>query len=297
VEGHVIGLLERLQPRAVAIFGFCFLTLAGMAGLVAWLDTVPPADQLLHMTGQLSNLTVRDAKTSAFTITLESGNAPSTFDLDNARALVAHPSGTVTLDGEGVFQGMPLAVDYYAFGRARKVVALTLGAKKVLSYADVASEAAEKVGRNQNSAIGFGIFGALLVLLGGLAQAARSRSRNAVTSDPDATIGPLIWLAFYGVLLVVMLTEPAILHRAFGTEAFHVPIEYVLAPTLALVLLPLWPGCAGLGSLMRYAMHDGSAQASSNPAERNMMLRTLWFFAYLGLLFAAWIFYAAELGI
>jgi len=34
------------------------------------------------------------------------------------------------------------------------------------------------------------------------------------------------------------------------------------------------------------------ALASNNPAERRMGFKALWFFAYLGLLFAGWIVYA-----
>jgi len=99
-----------------------------------------------------------------------------------------------------------------------------------------------------------------------------------------------------------------ILHRAFGAEAFHLPIEYALPVVLALLLLPLWPGCMGLTSLLRQAMSKGrggklgmilemrSALASDNLAERRMAMKTLWCFAYIGLLAGAWIAYAAMLG-
>ena len=40
-----------------------------------------------------------------------------------------------------------------------------------------------------------------------------------------------------------------------------------------------------------------SALASDNPAQRQMAIKTLWFFAYFGLLAGAWIAYAAMLGI
>ena len=36
-----------------------------------------------------------------------------------------------------------------------------------------------------------------------------------------------------------------------------------------------------------------SALASGNPAQRQMAIKTLWFFAYFGLLAGAWIAYAA----
>lgn len=305
----MIGLFKQLQPRAVVVFGCSFLTLAGMAGLVAWLGTVPPPDQVLHVTGRLDDLTVRDPETGAFTITLMAGDTFETFDLDNARALIARPSGVVTADGERIFRGMSVSLDYYMFGRAKTVVALTLGTTQIQNYDDVARVATEKVATNRNSAIGFGTFGALLILLGVFAYAAKRGPRTAVESDPDVTIGTLIWLALYGIALVVMLTEPTILHRAFGTEVLRVPIEYALAPALALVLLPLWPGCAGLGPLVRRAAFKGrtgklglllelrSALASDDPAGRRIAVRTLWFLTYLGLLFIAWIFYAASLGI
>jgi hypothetical protein len=159
--------------------------------------------------------------------------------------------------------------------------------------------------RDRNSAIGFGIMGVVLISFGGLVRLARGNSYPRAIPDS----GALLWLVFYGLLLVVMLTEPAILHRAFGAEAFHLPIEYALPVVLALLLLPLWPGCMGLTSLLAQAMRKGrggkigmileirSALASDNPAERQMAIKTLWFFAYFGLLAGAWIAYAAMLGI
>jgi hypothetical protein len=147
--------------------------------------------------------------------------------------------------------------------------------------------------------------GVVLISFGGLVRLARGNSYPRAIPDS----GALLWLVFYGLLLVVMLTEPAILHRAFGAEAFHLPIEYALPVVLALLLLPLWPGCMGLTSLLAQAMRKGrggkigmileirSALASDNPAERQMAIKTLWFFAYFGLLAGAWIAYAAMLGI
>src|SRR5215813_1005452 len=139
--------------------------------------------------------------------------------------------------------------------------------------------------------------GAVLICLGGLARLATSNShQHAVPSS-----GVLLWLVFYGLLLVVMLTEPEILYRAFGAEVFHLPIEYALPVILALLLLPLWPGCMGLTSLLQEAIRKGrggrlgmilemqSALASDNPTERRMAMKTLWFFAYFGLLAGAWI--------
>jgi hypothetical protein len=78
---------------------------------------------------------------------------------------------------------------------------------------------------------------------------------------------------------------------------------------LALVFLPLWPGGSGLAGLALRAARDGrssklglllemgSMLASSDPTERWLAIRALWFFAYFILLCGAWIAYAAMLGI
>jgi len=89
----------------------------------------------------------------------------------------------------------------------------------------IAKLAGEKATKDRISAVGFGIAGAFLVFLGGLARIASNGSRDTAASNPDTTIGVLIWLTFYGILLVVLLTEPTILHRALRTNAFHLPIE------------------------------------------------------------------------
>jgi hypothetical protein len=168
---------------------------------------------------------------------------------------------------------------------------------------------AAAVARDHNGAIGFGATGAVLVSLGGLAWLARRSSHQPAAPNPDTTIAALCWLALYALTLVVILTEPAILHRAFGTEAFHLPIEYVLPAALALLLLPLWPGFVGFASLLRQAMKKGrggtlgvllemrSGLVSDNPADRRMAIKTLWFFAYFALLVGGWIVYAAMIGI
>ena len=303
----MLGPLRQLHPRAAVIFGCAMLALAGMAAGVAWLGALPPRDQLLHLTGQVQELKLQDASTGAFKITLLSAGALHTFDFDNAHRLVDLPSWTERLgDGRGE---MTVALHYFALGRKRKVVDVVLGKERVLSYDDVARMAADKATKDRNSAIGFGAMGGLLISLGGLARLARGKSHQPAAPNPDTTIGALCWLAFYGLILVVMLTEPAILHRAFGVEVFHLPIEYVVPPALALLFLPLWPGCMGLASLTRQAMHKGrggklgmvlemrSALASNNPAERRMAIKMLWFLAYFGLLVAAWIVYATMIGI
>src|SRR5262249_53754369 len=151
--------------------------------------------------------------------------------------------------------------------------------------------------------------GALIVLLGGLARAVRGGSHHAPPSSPEVTIGAVCWLALYGIALVVILTEPTILHQAWGSEAFGVPIEYVVPPALAAVLLPLWPGCMGLAALTRQAMSKGrggrlglllelrAALGSHDPVQRRMAVKTLWFLGYFASIAAAWIAYAAALGI
>ena len=119
----------------------------------------------------------------------------------------------------------------------------------------------------------------------------------------------MLWVLLYGIVLMVMLTEPAIVHRAFGTEAFHLPIEYILPAALAVLFLPLWPGFMGLASLTLRAAHNGragklalvlemgSALASGTPAERRMAIKMLWLISYFTLLVVGWIFYAGMLGI
>jgi len=279
------------------------LALAAMSGLLAWLGTLPPRDQLLHLTGQVQELKLTNAATGAFTITLLSAGALYTFEFDYAHRLVGLPAWTEKLrDSRGE---IIVTLDYFEVGRSKKVVDVRFGDKRVLSYEEVAGLAAEKAIKDRNSAIGFGIMGAVLISFGRLARLAGGNSSQR--GIPDS--GALLWLVFYGLLLVVMLTEPAILHRAFGAEAFHLPIEYALPVVLALLLLPLWPGCMGLTSLVAQAMRKGrggkigmileirSALASGNPAQRQMAIKTLWFFAYFGLLAGAWIAYAAMLGI
>jgi hypothetical protein len=163
---------------------------------------------------------------------------------------------------------------------------------------------------DRNGAISFGTVGALLLALGGLAWLARrSTHRPVAAPNPGTTIAALCWVALYGLTLTVMLTEPAILHRAFGTEAFGLPIAYVVPAALALLLLPLWPGFMGLAALLQRAMAKGragllgivremrSALASGDPAERRTALKALWFFAYFILLMGAWIAYAETIGI
>lgn len=187
----------------------------------------------------MQELKLRNPDSGAFTITLLSAGMLHTFDFDTSQRLVSLPSWAAKLgDGGGE---TPVSLDYFEIGREKKVVEVVFGNEKALSYDKAASLAAEKSSKDRNSAIGFGVMGVVLISLGGLARLARGNSHLPTA----ASSGALLWLVFYGLMLVVMLTEPAILHRAFGAETFHLPIEYALPVALALLLLPLWPGCMG----------------------------------------------------
>src|SRR5262245_635276 len=67
-------------------------------------------------------------------------------------------------------------------------------------------------------------------------------------------------------MLAVMLTEPALLRRAFEAEALQLPIEYALPVVLAL-LAAVVAGCMGLPSLLRQAMRKGRWQAGHDPGD------------------------------
>jgi len=302
----VLGLLRQLHPRVIVSFGCAILALAGMAGGVAWLNTLPPREQLLRLTGELQELRLEDAATGAFKITVVAEGKLYTFDFDHAQRPAALPSWVGPRYGRG-----NIAVDlkYIEIGRHKKVVDVVLGNERVLSYDEVIKRTTEKVVKDRQSAIGFGAVGALLIFVGGLARLAQGSSHAFAMPNPEITIGAALWALLYGTALVVMLTEPAILHRAFGAEVFHLPIEYVLPAALALLLVPLWPGFIELASLTLKSLRKGrggklgmvlemmSALASGAPAERRMAIKVLWLLAYLTLLFGGWIFYAAMLGI
>jgi hypothetical protein len=305
---NLLGLLKQLRPRGPVIFGCAILALAGMTGLLAWLDTIPPWNQLRHVRGELHDIVLQSARTGAFKITLASGGKFYTFEFENAHRLVALLSQRDNSEARRIDPRATIAVAYYSFGRGMKVVDVTLGQDNVLSYKDVASLAAEKVVKDRNSAIGLGALGTFLIFLGGAARIAAGGSQYAAP-NADTTMGVLCWLTLYGLAVVVILTEPAILHSAFGARAFMLPIEYVLPMALALLFLPLWPGCMGLSTLMRQATRKGiggklgliiemrSLLASRNPKERRTAIEVIWFFAYFILLCTAWIAYAALLGI
>jgi hypothetical protein len=162
---------------------------------------------------------------------------------------------------------------------------------------------------DHNGAIGFGMTGVLLVALGGLAWLVRRNTHQPGASNPGTTIAALCWLALYGLTLATVLTEPAMLHRAFGSEAFGLPIAYMVPAALALLLLPLWPGFMGLAGILQRAMGKGrggflgialevrAALASGDPGERRTALKALWFFAYFILLIGGWIAYAEMIGV
>jgi hypothetical protein len=301
----VLGLLKHLHTRVVVSFGCAMLALAGMAAGVAWLNTLPPHEQLLHLTGQLQE-TRLDASTGAARITLLSDGRLNTFEFDKTQRLAALPSWESLKDGQG---DIAVAVSYFEIGRSKKVVDVVLGKERVLSYDEVASRTGQKVAKDWQSAIGFAAIGALLICLGGLARLAQGDSQSLAVPNPETTIGAMLWVLLYGGALVVMLTEPVTLHRAFGAEVFHLPIEYVLPAALALLFLPFWPGFMGLAAITLHAMRKGrggkvglilemrSALASRDSGERRDAIRMLWLLAYFTLLVGGWIIYAAMLGI
>jgi hypothetical protein len=277
-----------------------------MAAGVAWLNTLPPPEQLHRLTGQLQELRLKDASAGAFEITLLSGGERYTFDFDHAQRLVAMPSLQSRNAGEGE---IAVALSYFDLGRYRKVVDLVLGEERVLAYDEVTSRIAEKVAKDRDSAIGIAAIGAFMICVGGLARLARRSPHNLAPPSHDATLAAMFWVLLYGTGLVVMLTEPAILHRAFGAEVFHLPIEYVLPVALALLFAPFWSGFTGLASLTMRAtrkgrggklgliLEMGAALGSANAAERRMAIKALWLLAYFALLVGGWIAYTAMLGI
>jgi hypothetical protein len=300
----LLGLLRQLHPRVVVSVGCAILALAGMAAGVAWLNTLPPREQLLRLTGELQELRLEDAVTGAFRITVLSEGKLYTFDFKHAQRLAAMPSRL--RHGEG---NIAVSLKYFEIGRNNKVVDVVLGEERVLSYDEVIERTTEKVAKDRQSAIGFGAIGAFLIFVGGLARLAQGSSHVLAVPNPETTIGAALWVLLYGTALVVMLTEPAILHRAFGAEVFQLPIEYVLPAVLALLFLPFWPGFIGLASLTLHALRKGrggklglllemgSALASGTPAEQRMAIKMLWLLAYFTVLFGGWIFYAAMIGI
>jgi hypothetical protein len=300
----LLALLRQLHPRVVVFSGCALLALAGMAAGVAWLNVLPRREQLVHLTGQLQELRLEDASTGAFKITLVSEGKLHTFHFDGGKRVVAMPSPEKDSQGD-----IAVALSYFEIGRSNRVVDVILGKEQVLSYEEVTTRTAEKVAKDRNSAIGIAAIGALLILFGGFARLVRGNSHGIAEPNPATTIGIVLWVLLYGTALMVMLTEPAILHRAFGTEAFHLSIEYVLPAALAVLFLPLWPGFMGLASLTLSAMQKGrgsklglvlemgSALVSGTPAERRMAIKMLWLLTYFTLLVVGWIFYAAMLGI
>jgi hypothetical protein len=268
------------------------LILAGMSGLLAWLETIGPRDQLRHVTGQLQELALQNAGTGAFKITLASESAIQTFEFRNAHRLVVLLSPRENLQGRQVNPGVTVALAYYPFGREKHVVDVTLGQDNVLSYEELASLAAENVARDRNTAIGLGVLGALLILIGGAARIARGGSEEVAGLNPDGTRGEVLvfLLILFGGPLVAILAEPAMLHRRFGVEVFRLPINYVVSVALALLFfLPLWLGSVGLSALARQATRDDRIGKAGSLWE----ISALWLFIY-PILF--WIVFAATLG-
>jgi hypothetical protein len=263
-----------------------------MSGLVAWLEMIGPRDQLRHVTGQLQELELQNARAGAFKITLTSGGVLHTFEFKNAHRLVALLSARENLEGRPISQAATVALAYYPFGRGKEVVEVILGQDNVLSYEDVASLAAENVARDRNTAIGIGVFGSLLIFLGGAALIARAGSEEVAGLEVYETGNEVLvfWLIVFALPLVAILAEPAMLHRKFGVEAFHLPIEYVLPMAIALLFfLPLWLAYIGLSALARRAMRDNGVGRIGLIFE----IGPLWFFIYPVLF---WIVFAAMFG-
>jgi hypothetical protein len=172
---------------------------------------------------------------------------------------------------------------------------------------------AAAVETDHSRAIGFGMAGTLLLVLGALAGLSRrSAHESGVAPNRDTAVNydtgvaAVCWVLLYGLMLATILTEPAMLHRAFGVEAFRLPVEYLVPPVLAVLLLPLWPGLMGIAGLLRtkgragllgIALELRSALASGDSETRHIALKALWFFAYLILLMAGWIAYAETIGV
>jgi hypothetical protein len=263
-----------------------------MAGLAAWFDTIAPRDQLRYVTGQLQELVLQNARAGAFKITLASGAALHTFEFKNAHRLVALLSPRENLDGRQINPAVTVALAYYPFGRGKQVVDVTLGQDNVLSYEDVAGLAAEKVVGDRIIATGLGALGALLICLGGAARIARRGSEKVAWLNPYETRSEVlvVLLILFAGPLVAILAEPATLHRRFGVEAFHLPIEYVLSTALALLFfLFLWLGYMGLSALELRAMRDGRVGKSGLTGE----ISSLWFLIF-PILF--WIVFAVMIG-
>jgi hypothetical protein len=233
----LVRLLKQLPPRTWVVSGFAMLILAAMSGLVAWLEAIRPRDQLRHVEGQFQELVLQNARAGAFKITLVSGGALHTFEFENAHRLVTLLSPRENLDSRKINPAVTVALAYYPLGSGERVVDGTLGQDNVLSYEEAASLGAEKVVEDRNIAIGLGALGALLMFLGGVARIARSGSADVAGLTPYETrSGVLVFLLIlFGAPLVAVLAEPATLHRRFGVEVFHLPIEYVLSIALALL--------------------------------------------------------------
>src|SRR5262245_50674900 len=123
-----------------------------MAGLLAWLDTIPPREQLLHATGRLHEMSLQDARTGTFKIKLAAGGTLHTFEFANAHRRVAQLSPRANPERRDIDRVVTAAVAYYAFGRGKKVVDVTVGQEHVLSYDDVTKLAAEKEVKDRGSA-------------------------------------------------------------------------------------------------------------------------------------------------
>ena len=141
----MLGLLRQLHPRVVVSFGCAILALAGMAAGVAWLNTLPPREQLLRLTGELQELRLENAVTGVFNIALLSEGKLYTLEFDHAQRLAAMPS----LAGPRPSQGkIAVGLKYFEIGRNKKVVDVVLGEERVLSYDEAIKRTTEKVAKD-----------------------------------------------------------------------------------------------------------------------------------------------------
>jgi len=285
-----------MRPRIFLTFAAALFVLAGMSGLLAWLAGVPARDQLLTASGSLERVEIADRGKGAYRVSLRDGGGVRSFYVEGARDW---DSATAT-------RGASVTVGTYMFGRSERVADLYVGALHVLDYADVARAAESKAARERAGAAGYTALGLVLVAVGALIWTV---SPPDAPPAPGREIGLALWVVLAGLIGVVMITEPVILHRAFGRETFGWPTEYAVVPAVMLLLLPLLPGCMGFGEISLQAFRKGRAGKFGLAREigeavlrgegerRRAGLRAVWFFAYLAVLAVAWILYADRLGI
>src|SRR5260370_19414784 len=66
---RLVRLLKQLHPRVAVLSGCAILLVAGMAGMLAWTQTVPPRDELRLVRRQFQELVLENARDGAFKLT------------------------------------------------------------------------------------------------------------------------------------------------------------------------------------------------------------------------------------